>query len=807
MDFYRVSTLIGVASGLLTIMGVCIGLSQRLRQRSLRHVHDGLPLSGVPARPSGGDLPAPLTIFIGRDTELRQVKGWLRDPGVRLLALTGISGIGKTRLAWQTAEELRTDFPAGVWSVSLASISDPALVAQKLTEVFWLVPTGDQPLELQVEAYLRDKRLLLLLDNFEHVVPAGRLVTHLLQHCRGLKVLVTSIVPLGVAGEHVYQVPPMALPDPASRSIKQLAKNEAIRLFVERAQEASRDQGFTLTKDNADAVAGVCQRLDGVPLAIELAAARIRWYTSPHALLQHLSHRLELEGGGPDQPERFLTVRGAVAWSHDLLAAAEQSLFRRLAVFAGGFTDTAAARVAAGAGTLDIDVARGILSLEDKTFLSRRKGASANLPAVDWNRRRDQHLAHGLAKLVRVRLGAQEHQVSVETAPNSGAEPPRFAMLETLREFGLERLGDGPEAVATRRAHALFFLDLAEAANTELAGPEQALWLGRLEDEHDNLRAALSWVMVHEPAIALRLAGALWRFWYIRGYYAEGANWLNQVLTLPIDAPAHRAKALLGAAELAWAQGESSLRRAGDLFEQAEELYRQLDDSAGLARVLRGLGAVARAESKLDAAQQWYQESLGIHRELNNRSGIIDSLVSLGLVAYGKGDLDSAYAFQDEALQLASQDPVDTRSIAVALNNLAYIDYDYNRVKKAGERYFESLTLLNELKDRRGIAECMAGISIFTYTLMPERKLQAVRLFGSVDDILRSLQSNLPIEIRQKYEGTINEARSTIPPADFNAAYDDGCSLSLQEAVRLALRQVERFRDATGRRLAARDAH
>jgi predicted ATPase/DNA-binding SARP family transcriptional activator/DNA-binding CsgD family transcriptional regulator len=602
------------------------------------------------------NLPAPMTSFVGREQEMLEAKRLI--PMTRLLTLVGTGGSGKTRMALEMAGDLIGAYPDGVWMVALAPLSEPGLVAQ---EVAGALGVTERPGELLADVlvdFLGDKDMLLVLDNCEHLIEAAaRLAEYLLHSCPRLRVLATSREPLGITGEVVWQVDPLSLPDRDGPAIVEgLMRSEAVRLFVDRARLRLPD--FELTGKNAGAVARVCRKLEGIPLAIELATARMG-ALAVEQVAQRLETSLDvLKGASRTAAARQRTLRATLDWSHDLLSEAERVLFRKLSVFAGGWTLEAAESVCSGGGVEEKDVLDLLGALVDKSLV-------------------------------------------VAGATTGGAV--RYRMLEPIRQYAQELLEQGGHAEQVQGQHGTFFLALAEEAEPELAGEHQGVWVERLEGEHDNLREALSWVLERgEGRTALRLVAALWRFWFLRGYLSEGISWMERVLAEgePAASPS-RVKALEGMGWIFQYQGDQV--RAKTTYEEMFELSRELGDKGNVATALNSLGTVAAQQGDNERARNLLQENLEVIEELEEEGDPATPLKKfyvfnlLGYLAINEeGDYARGATLWEESLALAKE-VGDDHSIGTALTSLGHVallQRDFERVKVHSE---EALGFAHEL--------------------------------------------------------------------------------------------------------------
>jgi len=690
--------------------------------------NDFPPLSTLTSIPN--NLPIQMTAFIGREAEVQEVCNLVLREQVRLVTLHGPGGTGKTRLALQVAAELLNRYSDGVFVVRLEGVPDDGLVPAVIAQVVKVKEAGGVSVAAAVQDYLRDKQMLLVLDNFEQVVEAGSYVAELLGTCAQLEILVTSRISLRVSGEYQYNVPTLATPDPnISLRLTELRRNDSVALFLERAQSVS--PNLRLNEENAAAIAEICRRLDGLPLAIELAAARTRLFP-PAALLARLDHRLSiLTSGARDLPERQQTLRAAIDWSYDLLPPEEKELFSRLAVFAGGFTLEEADAVCSGSDARHIDVVDGVASLLDKSLL--REYASRGLE-------------------------------------------PRFGMLHTVREYALERLGSNGSSEALLRSFATHFRDVVEAAEPGLRSSHPDPWLEQLDDEYDNLRAALDWTRGHDAVLFLCLSARMWRYWFARNRLAEGRRWLEEALGTDADDPLHRAEALRGAGDIAQTQGDYP---AGiQYLEGSVALYRTIAERHGLAGALYSLAWIKTDQGDYERAVALHNESLSIYREIDDPWGIAAALDSLAWAAIFHQDRIRSATLHTESLALARK-AGDRWTEANSLAGLAWVATLEGRYDEALQLHSQSLTLRQQLGIKLVVAYGLEGIAAIAW--IQGQAERASRLWGAAEALREAIGAPLAPFDLSLYQG-FRPDESTRD----SEAWTDGRSMALDRAIEYA---------------------
>jgi predicted ATPase/class 3 adenylate cyclase len=695
------------------------------------------------------NLPIQLTSFIGREREMMEVKRLLTN--TRLLTLTGAGGFGKTRLSVQVAADLLDAFADGVWLVELAPLTDPTLVPQTVASVLGVREEPMRSLLAILTSYLRTKNLLLILDNCEHLIEAcARLADVLLRACPNLRILATSREALGIPGETTWLVPSLSLPDRQYRPsvgadfVTTLTQYEAVQLFIDRAVAVL--PTFTITNQNAPAVAQICHRLDGIPLAIELAAVRVK-VLSVEQIARRLDDRFYLlKGGSRTALPRQQTLQAAIDWSYNLLAEPERMSFRRLSVFAGDWTLEAAEAICEGKDVKEREVLGLLSRLVDKSLV------------------------------IADELGGER----------------RYRLLETIRQYARDKLLESGETESVCDCHIDFFLGLAEEAEPKLLGREQIIWFERLEVEHDNIRAALQRSQETESSLekGLRLAGAMWRFWEVRSYLSEGRERLTAILrgaeVLGLGKTLEYAKALNTAGRLAWAQGDYSSGQP--YFEKCLTISKELGDKLGVTFSLSGLGTIAWSRADYESAHPHYKECLTVGRELGAEGKWItaDALIGLGIVALGRSDYKSARSLFEESLTMF-RELGDKWSIGILLwwfGNVATLLGDFIA---AHSLYKEAITNAIEVGNKWGIPY---GLDALGQLAVAENNMEeAALLFGATEAFCEAIGTSLlPFE-RARYDHSITSVRAALGEETFQAAWTQGHEMTMEQTIEYALKR------------------
>jgi non-specific serine/threonine protein kinase len=760
---------IGDRANVVRVYQTCVGVVKREfdaePSAATRELFERLRLEELPrerppaprAQPKP-NLPVPLTSFVGRTRELGEIRALLERS--RLVTLTGVGGGGKTRLAIQAAYETAAKFSGGAWFIDMAPLADGADVPFACATGLGLrEQTGASINELLIE-YARDKELLLVLDNCEHLRAAcANLTQELLQAAPRLRVLATSREPLNLAGEALLVVPPLSLPAAGHPALQAVAHSDAAQLFRARAEFVL--PTFALDQVNAADIAQICRRLEGIPLAIELAAARVRALT-PRQIAARLDDSLEvLTRGSSNLPTRHQTMRAVLDWSDSLLATPERALFRRLSVFAGGFTLEAAEQIC-----------------RDELLASGARAAAQAEPGAQ-----PSFILHS-SSLILDLLSNLIDKSLVTNVDAQSSEAARYRLLEPVRQYAREKLDAAGERAPTAARHLVFYMQMTEQAETELMGPQTGQWVRQLEIEHDNLREALSW-NAHEPGQGeqqLRMAGALWRFWYVRGNIVEGRKYLTNALKEnPSADAAARAKAYTGLGAMEWLRGD--YEQAIRWHEQGLALYRQVGDTRGIALSLDNIGIALVYQAEYERAVSYLEESRALAREIGDR--VLETAVLNGLaeVARYQGDLIRAQALNEEAGAAAAEIQY-LQQIGVSRNNLGLLATRQGDFARAIQLHQEGIELYRTTKEIRLIPESLEGLAAAARGLgQPEK---AAMLLGASDAIRASIQLPILAVDRDEYERVLERVREDLQE-HFQSTWAKGRAMSMEQAIDFAL--------------------
>ena len=743
-------------------------------------------LSGFPAKPSNAftnkpltNLLTSLTNFIGREKEQAEITKLIAKN--RLVTLVGPGGMGKTSLSLQVGQKLLNDYPDGVWIVMLDSLTDPALVPQSVASVFDIQGLSESPIIEKLVFALRTKSTLLVMDNCEHLLEScAQLITTLLSNCPNLKILASSRESLGVAGEALYHVPSLALPDP-QKLLEKFREYESVRLFEERAQLVQTN--FVLTLENSSYVSRICHCLDVIPLAIELAAAHVNMLSTEQIAARLNENFNVLTSGGRLPLPRHQTLRASMDWSWNLLSDSERILLRRLSVFAGGWTREAAEAVCSAA-RIEPDLIPDLLS----------------------------HLVN-------------KSLVVVEPE----GEESRYRLHETIRQYAREKLNDSGEMILICLRHLTFFAETVDEAQSNFKGPDQALWYNHLDNELDNLRVALTrFDGIENAEIKLRLAAGLWRYWKNRGKNSEGLGHLRRILEGMPPGPSGQtsafARALTAAGALAYYEGDFSYSE--ETRKEALTIFRNLGDEVGIADCLNGLGNTSISQGNYDSARAFYAESIIIRKELDDKWGVARLLGNLGLLAYLQVDYIQARSIHLESIALF-RELQDDESVANELVQLGDVVRCQGELSAANSLYEESAAIFKELKDHWGLAYAMMGIADVAFEqgdfsvafsfyrdcltrfqkgadhngipfvlescaaleLVKHRPEKAARIFGAADKLRKSTNSPLPLPNHPAYQKNLTILHQQLDPSMFAAAWANGQAMTMEQVVAYALKE------------------